>query len=80
MIQTHSNTGALSHSDPRFCDAIRAAQTQLLAAVVEFERATGRTVDGLSMQWIDVTQLNDAQPTHMRIAHLSWLPMPGEFD
>jgi hypothetical protein len=80
MKPRHSNTGAMSPMDPKFSPAILKAQAAIQIAVDEFERETGRTVDGLSMGWLDVTQIQDPQPRTIRTPHLSWLPMPGEFD
>jgi len=79
-IPKHSSVGAMSPTTQKFSDLISQAQKTLMDAVTQFERETGRTVDGISLQWIEVTQISDPEPRHIRHAHLSWLPMPGEFD
>ena len=78
MIPKHSNLGALKPTDSVFDEAYSKAVNALRDAVEAFEAATGRTVDGIEIQWIDVTSLQDERERHIREMKLSWLPMPGE--
>lgn len=49
-IPKHSRAEAMSPVDPVFLSAYCKAQQAISDAVIEFERTTGRTVDGLSLQ------------------------------
>lgn len=69
---------AMSALDPAFHDAYVKAAAELLAAVMEFERATGRIVDGIELQTIDVTQLQNTAPQYVRHAAIKFLPTPGD--
>lgn len=71
---------AMGALDPEFNDAYAKAADSLLAAVVEFERATGRIVDEIELQKINVTTIHDSVPRHLRHAALNFLPTPGEVD
>lgn len=61
-----------------FTEELQCAQRALMAAVEEFERKTGRTVDGICLNRIDATNLNDKEPQYVREAYLSWLDTEQE--
>lgn len=68
----------MSALDPEFQDAYAKATAAMLAAVMEFECATGRIVDSIELQKMNVTQLQDHAPRHLRQPALNFLPTPGE--
>lgn len=74
----HSRADALSPSDPVFLSAYCKAQQAISDAVIEFERTTGRTVDGLSLQWVNCTRLSDPEPSYVLSPGLAWLPRADE--
>jgi hypothetical protein len=69
----YSPPGAMSLGAPAYGDALDTAKHALQSAVEDFERKTGRTVDGIHMSHIDVTALHDSEPRLVREFHLSIL-------
>lgn len=69
---------AMSATDDRFVEAYVLACGQSLAAIMEFEKATGRIVDSISLEQISVTTVSDAVPKHIRSCLIHFLPKPGE--
>jgi hypothetical protein len=70
--------GAMSALAPEFTQAYSKAAEQMLAAVLEFERVTGRVVDQIALERIDVTQLMTPGREFIRQTSLHFLPKPGE--
>lgn len=71
---------AMSALDPRFHVAYAKASAALLEAVLEFERTTGRIVDGIELGYVDITRLADTARRTLRQTSLHFLPKPGEVD
>jgi hypothetical protein len=63
---------------PEFSEAYFKAAERMLSAVLEFERVTGRVVDQIALERIDVTQLMTPGREFIRQASLHFLPKPGE--
>jgi hypothetical protein len=80
MNRKVSPPDALSPAATGFNEAVAKASNALLAAVQEFEKATGRTCDGIHLSTLDVTRIEDAEPRHIRQAGLAWLPTQAEID
>lgn len=69
---------AMSALDEVFMEAYSKATKQMFEAVLEFERVTGRVVDSIALERIDVTQMKDQGRRFIRQASLHFLPKPGE--
>lgn len=69
---------AMSALAPEFMDAYSAAAQRIFDAVTEFERRTGRVVDSIALERIDVTMMSDPDRRMIRQASLHFLPKPGE--
>jgi hypothetical protein len=70
----HSPPGAKSgfYAEREECEG------KIMAAIYEFEDATGRTVDGVCISHVEVTSLLDSEPRYAREAHIAWLPTAAE--
>ena len=71
---------AMSTFEAAFHLAYAKATDALLAAVIEFECTTGRVVESIELQTLDVTQIQDRFPRHIRQTALRFLPKPGEVE
>jgi hypothetical protein len=69
---------AMDATDPAFLTAYSEAAASLMRAVTDFELATGRVVDSISLETLDVTTLHDVAPRSVRTARLHFLPKPVE--
>lgn len=74
----HSRAYAMSPADPVFLSAYCKAQQAISDAVIEFERTSGRAVEGLSLQLVNNTRLSDPEPRYVRLPGLAWLPRADE--
>jgi hypothetical protein len=70
----------MSALDREFQDAYTKASDALLAAVLEFEQTTGRSVTQLFLEMVDVTAMDDQAARAIRHARLHFLPKPSEVD
>jgi hypothetical protein len=69
---------AMSALTDEFKAAYSKASGNVLAAVLEFERITGRIVTDVDLARIDITQVGDEQRQFIREAAINFLPTPGE--
>lgn len=69
---------AMSANDQQFGEAYGNAVQQMLAAVLQFELTTGRIVDEISLERVDVTTVAGGVPQHSRQVDMHFLPKPGE--
>jgi hypothetical protein len=69
---------AMSALDDRFHSAYSTATAQIMGAVTEFERATGRVVGNVSLEMVDITRLADVERRSVRLAQIHFLPKPDE--
>lgn len=69
---------AMDALSQEFGAAYRDATAMLLQAVIDFERRTGRLVDSIALERIDVTQIESPVRQTLRQASLHFLPKPGE--
>jgi hypothetical protein len=69
---------ALSPLSAEFNDAYSKAHAAMIAAVEEFERATGRTVRNAEVCQIETTHLHSTQTESMRNAELYFFPTEAE--
>ena len=69
---------AMSALAPEFQEAYSKAVRQMLEAVTEFERVTGRTVDSVALERVNVTTVGSPAPQYVRQVTLHFLPRPDE--
>jgi hypothetical protein len=69
---------AMSALAPEFHDAYSKAAKQIFDAVIAFERITGRVVDQIALDRVDVTKLMSPGREIIREASLHFLPKPSE--
>jgi hypothetical protein len=63
---------------PEFKQAYVNATHKLMGAVIEFERITGRVVDGIDIYYLDLTTAKDENTRMLRTTAITFLPTPGE--
>jgi hypothetical protein len=71
---------AMSALDREFQAAYWKASDALLAAVLEFEQTTGRSVTEIALEMVDVTSMHDQVARAIRHVRLHFLPKPSEVD
>lgn len=54
------------------------AVDDMLAAIVQFEVATGRIVNQIELERLNVTRIASPAQEHMRHIRMHFLPKPGE--
>lgn len=69
---------AMSALDGRFTDAYSRATKQIMDAVLEFERVTGRVVDAVNLRYVDITTIHDTERQAVRDVQINFLPKPSE--
>jgi hypothetical protein len=74
-----SQPEALPLNDPAHIRARNKACAAVLAALEEFERATGRTVSGVHLHHIDATTLDDKEQILTREVFVLWHETQAEF-
>lgn len=74
----HAMKYQLSGAEPAFTEAYSKAVDAIKQAIIEFESATGRQVDSLDLDKLDVTTLGEAAQRLVRQVQLGVLPIHSE--